>query len=395
MSRWEEVDLGNIASVDRNLVAPEDLLSEDKYIGLENIERGGGLANVESVVNAQISSAKARFHDGHVLFGRLRPYLAKIARPDFGGVCSTDILTITPGEFLDRDYLVHFLVRPEIVDLAASRTAGANLPRLSSQALMKFKVPLPPLDEQRRIATVLDKVDALRARRRQAIDLLDELVQSAFISMFDDPRGNPMGWEREPLGDLMEHGPQNGVYKPARNYGSGTPIVRIDAFYDGVVRDLGSLRRVDLDENEVERYGLSCGDVLINRVNSLEYLGKCALIPSLQEPTVFESNMMRFRLDGGRVDPRYVTQFLQTNFAKSQILSSAKNAVNQSSINQNDVRGLMVNVPPLGLQQEFVARVNVIEGLKEKNRAHLSHLDELFASIQQRAFRGDLWDEAA
>lgn len=101
-----------------------------------------------------------------MLYGKLRPYLSKIARPNFAGVCSTDILPIRPGPSLDRDFLHHYLRLPNMVELANSRAAGANLPRLSPGVLAGFAVPLPPLREQRRIAEVLDRADSLRAQRR-------------------------------------------------------------------------------------------------------------------------------------------------------------------------------------------------------------------------------------
>jgi len=122
----------------------------------------------------------------------------------------------------------------------------------------------------------------------------------------------------------------------------------------------------------------------------MEYLGKSALIPDLNEPTVFESNMMRFGVDRDRVDPLYVVEFLKTQFIKRQILTSAKNAVNQSSINQQDVKSFRINVPPFPLQREFARRVRAVEKLKTAERASLAELDALFDSLQYRAFRGEL-----
>ena len=125
-------------------------------------------------------------------------------------------------------------------------------------------------------------------------------------------------------------------------------------------------------------------------MNSLEYLGKSALIPHLDEPTVFESNMMRFGVDRDSVEPDYIVEFLQTAFVKAQILTAAKNAVNQSSINQQDVKGLRINVPPLSVQRDFVRGASAVERLKTTHLASLAELDALFAALQHRAFRGDL-----
>ena len=277
-----------------------------------------------------------------------------------------------------------------MVTLATSRSAGANLPRLRPKALADFIIPLPALPEQRRIAAILDRADALRAKRRAALAQLDTLAQSIFIDMFGDPATNPKGWSRLSLGDLLILGPQNGIYKPMSEYGSGTPILRIDGFYSGVVTKLATLKQVRLSAEEIVHYGLRAGELVLNRVNSMEYLGKSAIIPMLAEPTVFESNMMRIAVNTKKVLPQYVVQFLQTTFIRGQIFTAAKHAVNQSSINQQDVKGFQINLPPLSLQHEFARHVTTVEKLKMVHRASLDELDALFAALQHRAFRGGL-----
>jgi len=251
-------------------------------------------------------------------------------------------------------------------------------------------LPLPSLPDQRRIADVLDRADALRARRRATLAQLDALTQTLFLDLFGDPAKNPRGWSRKPLGELISAGPQNGLYKPSSDYGSGTPILRIDAFYDGVVTKLASLKRVRISAEEQALYALREGEIVINRVNSPEYLGKSALIPGLSEAIVFESNMMRFDVDRKILDPGYLIQYLQTSFVRRHILRSAKDAVNQSSINQQDVKALPVIVPPLALQRLFTQRLAARERLKAAHDSSRAELEALFESLQHRAFRGEL-----
>ncbi len=181
----------------------------------------------------------------------------------------------------------------------------------------------------------MDQAEALRAKRRAAIKLLDELTQSIFLDMFGDPVTNPKGWELRSLDNLITDGPQNGLYKPNTDYGSGTPILRIDAFYDGTVTDIESLKRVRLTDDERKRYALTENDIVINRVNSIEYLGKSALIPRLSEGTVFESNMMRMRVDPLVLHERFLIAILQTDFVKTQILDVRNvRSIRQASINK-------------------------------------------------------------
>ena len=390
MTEWKTLPLGEIASIERNGIKPTDIPSGTTYVGLENIKTGGSFVNVRTIETGELASTKFLFSEKHVLYGKLRPYLAKIARPTFSGICSTDILPILPGPELNRGYLAQFLRLPAMVDAAASLTTGANLPRISPKALEEFQIPLPSLGEQQRIAELLDRTEALRARRRAALAQLDALTQSIFLDLFGDPATNPKDWSQTKLGELLVKGPQNGLYKPSTDYGSGTQILRIDAFYDGVVTGLEELKRVRISHDERHLYALRSDDIVINRVNSLEYLGKSALIPKLMEPVVFESNMMRLAVNTDCVSPVYVIQFLQTNFVRTQIRKAAKNAVNQSSINQRDVAGFVINVPPLTLQAKFARRVAAVEKLRAAHRASLAELDALFASLQYRAFRGEL-----
>jgi len=288
------------------------------------------------------------------------------------------------------DYLFHVLNSNDFEQDAIKNSKGIAQLNLSSKWIEKYKIPLPPLPEQKRIAAILDAADALRAKRRESLEQLDSLLQSTFLEMFGDPVTNPKGWTRIPFGDLIVAGPQNGIYKPSKLYGSGAKILRIDGFYDGAVSDLGSLKRVQISEKEIETYGLSESDIVINRVNSRSHLGKCALIPALDEPVVFESNMMRLRLNTERMLPRFATEFLQTQYVKNQILNACKDAVNQSSINQGDVKGFRMLAPPIDLQNRFATFVESIESQKARYRAHLAELDTLFASLQSRAFNGEL-----
>ena len=162
-----------------------------------------------------------------------------------------------------------------------------------------------------------------------------------------------MGWEVAPLGDLILKGPQNGLYRSKSHYGSGIRILRIDGFYDGCVTDPADWQRVQLDDLTEEKYALSEDDIVINRVNSRPFLGKSAIVPEIPETAVFESNMMRFTVNPERILPKMLIAMLQLRSIRKRLLVNAKDAINQSSINQSDVRGLPIIVPPLALQSRF------------------------------------------
>lgn len=307
-----------------------------------------------------------------------------------------EIWNLATPDKVSSEYLERFLRSPRALSYYATKLQGSTARRrsLPRDVFLALPVPLPDYEEQKRIVAVLDQLNALRAKRREAIDLLDDLTRSIFLDMFGDPAGNPKKWPVVTLGSVIVDGPSNGLYKPSGEYGAGVPILRIDSFQRGVLADYASWRRVNADATERVRFGVASGDIVINRVNSRSHLGKAVLIPELPGPAVYESNMMRFRVDGASLKPSYLVHFMQSGFVKGQILESAKDAVNQSSINQGDVKRLRVNLPPLAVQEEFLRKAAAIDLVKNSHRAHLTSLDELFTSLQQRAFSGRLWEAA-
>ena len=286
---------------------------------------------------------------------------------------------------VSREYLGAYLRSNRAIAYYKAKLRGSTARRrsLPNSTFVALPIYLPSLDEQRRIVEILDRADAIRAKRRRMLADFDELKDSMFTEMFGGIQ------DHTSLGDLIVDGPTNGLYRSQSDYGSGTCILRIDGFYDGVVIPQ-KWKRVDIPNSEVQRYELREDDIVINRVNSLQYLGKSAIIPALQEPAVYESNMMRFRVDTAETLPLYVVSWLQTEDARIQIVGCAKQAVNQSSINQKDVTSFRIPLPPLPLQREFARRVEAIVAARAKVERALALDDELFASLQSRAFRGEL-----
>lgn len=283
------------------------------------------------------------------------------------------------------EYLGFYLKSPKFRRWT-SEAQGANIKNIRKSALEDFAISLPPLPEQRRIVDLLSRADGIVRLRREAQRKAAELIPAIFLDMFGDPATNPKAWPVANLDELVIDGPQNGLYKHGSLYGDGTPILRIDAFYDGRVRDLKLLKRVRITAEECAKFGLRSRDIIINRVNSIEYLGKSAIVPQLDEETVFESNMMRFSVDETHVLPEYVIELLQTSHAKSHFLAKAKRAINQASINQQDVKSLSVPVPPLKRQNDFSERVEQVHSIKIQQTAATAKAEATFAALLAQAF---------
>jgi type I restriction enzyme S subunit len=393
--QWRWVPLGTVLNRQRNLINPSDE-PDRKFdsIGLEDIGSDGtGEVCVHAVVGSDLASAKAQFIQGDLLYGRLRPYLNKVAIAPCDGVSSTEIwvLRLTPA--IDTEFAFWIMTSRYMLKRLERVTEGANLPRVDASGFDRIEIPVPPMGEQRRIVEILNKARDVRRFRQQADDLTTQLIPAIFNEMF----GHPDRLIFQPLARLWRKPPQNGLYKHSDHYGVGTRIVRIGDFYDGEIDDIDSLQRLSLTDKEKQLYSLLPDDILVNRVNSIDFLGKSAICPPLNEPAVFESNMMRFSIDRSRVLPQFLIAYLQHPIALHELRRRAKHAVNQASINQTDLGALPIPVLPLEQQKRFVDIFMEVQEITSREIVTAPMLSALTQSLLTHAFSGDLtadWREA-
>jgi type I restriction enzyme S subunit len=268
----------------------------------------------------------------------------------------------------------------------ASAAQGNNIKNLNKSALEGYALPLPPLEEQRRIVGLLDRAAEIRRRADAARAKTRAIMPALFLDMFGDPATNPKGWRALNLGDALLSGPQNGLYRPASDYGEGTRILRIDSFDDGSISDQRSLKRLRIDAASIDKFGLHEGDIVVNRVNSPPQLGKSVLIPELEEATVFESNMMRMRANPEILIPAVVGAMLQLASVRQALIRNAKHAINQSSINQGDVMGIGVFAPPLLLQTTFADQARRLEATARGLDAAAAKAEAMAAGLSAEVF---------
>ena len=183
---WEETPLSNISKIDKNAISPENITAGTKYVGLEHIESNtGNIIEITSLNENELKSTKFLFTSEHVLYGKLRPYLNKVSLPYFDGVCSTDILPISPNKDKSNKYFIAFLLKHSYyVELATKLSIGANLPRISPKEIANFDVFCPPLELQEKFASIVQQVEQLREHQSQSKqhidDLFNVLMQKAF-----------------------------------------------------------------------------------------------------------------------------------------------------------------------------------------------------------------------
>ena len=259
------------------------------------------------------------------------------------------------------------------------------------QSYSKIKVSVPSLDEQSRIVS---RIDELFSELDKAVDTLNTTKEQLAVyrqAVLKDTFSNLPREMYKPLKLVMEEMPQNGLYKSKSFYGEGNPILRIDGFYDGEVVPNYEYKRVRLEAEEIKKYALHIGDIVVNRVNSMSYLGKCALIRNLEEPTIFESNVMRFRLDKQQIDLEYAMYYLSTSFGRHELIKNAKQAVNQASINQTDVGNALIPIPKdleaqRNIAQKISAHIAVCNNIEQGIDTAFAQADTMRQSILKQAF---------
>lgn len=385
MSRWSTRSLASLCSV----ISQRAAVGIHPYLEIGDIDprtKNYAFSNKPAVSGALMANS------GDVLISRVRPSRGAIAvlREKHSAV-SAGFTILRPYHDVSSAFLFYSLAwNSEFLDYLSNRSKGALYPTVPESDVLAFEIPTPPVAEQERIVRILEETDAVRRLRGDADELTKRLPRDLFNYMFGYPPINRKAWPTEMLGNLLASSPQNGLYKHSSFYGSGTPILRIDAFSEGEVHDLDSLKRVQVSPEELSKYQLREDDIVINRVNSPQHLGKSALIRNLKEPTVFESNMMRISLDQERLNPVYLIWFLQMPPTRRYILSRAKDAINQSSINQRDVCDIAVPLPPITAQRKFAAHMAEICELQSAQALSRQSLADLFHSLLQRAFQGEL-----
>ena len=267
------------------------------------------------------------------------------------------------------------------------RASGSTFLEVSRDNVRSLPILLPPLPEQRAIAAVLDSIDdaiegaeAVIAATEQLRDsLLHDLLTRGLPGQHTEWRDVPglgiipADWEVVRLAEVIGEGPTNGIYKPDSEYGNGVCLIRIDDFAFGEFENFGDFQRIRATEEEIRRYEVRKDDIVLNRVNSLSHIGKSVQIPQVNESTLFESNMMRIRFDGC-TDPRFGALVLFSDNTRRYYRSRAKKAVQQASINQQDVSELPFPLPPFTEQQAIAALVDRVDGTLGRAREERDRL---------------------
>ena len=388
MSPETSIELGEIMATKSASVDPSKFVEEifDLY-SIPSHDKG----EPEILAGSAIGSAKQIVETGDVLLSKIVPH---IRRSWIVGKARGRRL-IASGEWIvfrnaraNPAYLRQVLISDPFHKQFMNTVAGVggSLLRARPAHVAKIAIPLPTLAEQRRIAEVLVRAEELRAKRRAAIAQLDSLTQSIFLDLFGNPATNPKGWPIRRIGDLLESA-SYGTSEKSAAIGE-FPVLRMNNITRTGAMDLSDLKFMDLEARDHDRYLVRAGDVLFNRTNSPELVGKTTIFRE-SKPMAYAGYLIRLRTNQEN-DPEYLSAFLNTGYAKRMLRGMCKSIIGMANINAKEVQAMKIPQTPLKLQREFARRVTAVEKLKTAHRASLAELDALFATLQHRAFRGEL-----
>ena len=349
---------------------------------------------------SEVAKGYTPFKRGDVLVAKITPCFenGKMALADnlahelgFG---TTEFHVFRPSERITGPYLFNLLRAPYVRKAGAMKMKGAaGQRRVPADFFAALQIPLPPLAEQKRIAAILDAADAFRAKRREALAQIDILLQSTFLDMFGDPVVNPMEWEERHLPDLvskrkhaLKRGPFGGALKKEIFVPEGFKVYeQKNVIYDDF--DIGSYFIKKSDYERLVPFKVSSNNLLISCSGTI---GSIAAAPVDAAPGVMNQALLKIDLDESIMLNSFFLSLWRSQSFEYQVLGMTHGTGMKNMKSMNELKGINFIVPPIDLQHRFAAIDQSVEKQRARQRAHLAELDTLFASLQSRAFRGDL-----
>jgi len=302
------------------------------------------------------------------------------------------IMAVTPKSenLVLNDYLFYVLQSLDLIRESRQAVKGKTV---NKKILRDMPVILPPLPVQERIVQILQKADDIRRKRQDALDLADAILSASFIGMFGDPANNHDDYERVPLSKIADV--RSGVTKGRKLRDKETvevPYLRVANVQDGFL-DLTEMKIIEVLPDDVDKYHLEDGDILMTEGGDPDKLGRGAVWRNQIEGCIHQNHIFRVRTNLKKLAPEYLAALLRTQYAKNYFLSCAKRSSNLASINSTQVKAFPVPLPSIKRQEKFVSVVEQWVQASERLTGGLKESGGLFASLMDEAFSGQLTAE--
>lgn len=281
-----------------------------------------------------------------------------------------------------KTYLFHLLNSDYFEQQCMKAAEGVAQKNLSPKWLFEYKIPIYSIERQKEISNTLDKIDLLIILRKQQLAKLDELVKARFVEMFGTFPANPFRWDTGKIQDVVSD-VRYGSSRPAVE-GGKYPYLRMNNItYSGEL-DLRDTKRIDIPDSELDKCTVRRGDVLFNRTNSKELVGKTCVY-NRDELMVLAGFVIRVRVNE-RIRPEVLSAFLNMDFSKRMLIGMCKTAIGQANINAKELQNIDLYIPPIELQDQFVALKNKIDQQKQTVQQSLEKLELMKKALMQEYF---------
>jgi type I restriction enzyme S subunit len=375
--------------MDRRTTAASDALGRGlEFVGMEHVDPETGLIALGQGSRTGEGKGQAfLFDDRHVLFGKLRPYLRKIALPRQAGCASTELVPLLPdASRLDRGYLFHWLRRQAVIDTLMAKNTGARMPRADMSVLLDMPIPLPSLDEQRRIVELLDRAAEIRRRADAARAKARAIIPALFLDLFGDPATNPKGW---PVGKIAENCDVQGglqVTSKRSELPLEMPYLRVANVLRGAL-DLSEIKSIRLTDSEWRRTRLVVGDVLIveGHGNPNE-VGRAAIWDGSIDDCTHQNHLIRARPNRQRLLSEYLAHFLNSDSGRQILIGNGKTTSGLNTISTGNVKAVGLPIPPLPLQTAFAEQAQRLEATARALDAAAAKAEAMAAGLSAEVF---------
>ncbi len=379
--------LGDIAPISQGVVPDSD---QYWLLNLDVVESDTGkILEYIYVDHSQIGASTIAFDQKNVLYSKLRPYLNKVVLPKKAGFATSEMLPLRPNEqIITREYLTYFLRSPFFVGYINGKTSGAKMPRANTSDLKTFELECPSISEQNRIVAQLNIIDTIIANRQQELSALDDLIKARFVEMFGDLANPACIWKKCRLVDTCVN-PDDIKCGPF-----GTQLGKDEYSEEGVAiweipqinSEFKSLPTHFVTENRAEElnaYSIRPGDIAMSRKGNV---GRCAVFPETLENGIIHSDVLRIRLDITKSLPEFMMRQLHYSGDVQHQIELVSSGAIMAGINVTKLKHILVYLPPLDLQSEFVAFVSQIDKSKDAIKSSLEETQLLFDSLMQDYF---------
>lgn len=393
---WKVDRLANIAEISTGNPAPQGKQYFEggifPFVRVQDLGRYGQTTNLtETTDKVNERAIKAcgliLFPKGTILFPKsgMSTLLNHRAILGVDAYVVSHLAALIPKKDIIGEYLYYYLCT---IDMArwSQRT---NLPSLRTGIISEIDIPIPPLPVQECIVAILQKADTLRQKQQEALCIAEQIIPSLFLEMFGDPLSNPMGWEETTIGDTLKI-IRNGTTAIQNEQRLGYPVSRIETIsYEKI--DPSKVRWVQIDNRAFEKYKVLEGDILFSHINSVEHIAKTALYKGVPKNLVHGMNLLLLRPDRNKCIPEFLHAFLKSEAVRNCFRGMAKQAVNQASLNQQDIKQMPLPLPPIEKQIYFAERIKAIESnVINQLDAMKKQSSYLFNVLLTRSFTGEL-----